>query len=454
MTAREIEAVELVPPHNLEAEVSLLGSLLLDPEGVGKVADFLKPEDFYDERHQLIFEAMVTLYEQRRPVDLVTVTEMLKSQKQLTEIGGASFLSSLVNLVPSAAHLVSYADIVSSKATLRRLIAASREIERLGVTAGGKKVDEVLDQAEQLLFSVSQKYLRSSLIPIREVLGEAFERIDQLHEHRGALRGLPTGFNDLDELLAGLQRGDLIIVASRPGMGKTSLALSIARHLAVEAKKAVGIFSLEMSREQLVDRLISAQAGVDAWRLRTGQLQENDFVRIGDAMNRLAEAPIYLDDTPSSTSLEMRTKARRLQAEKGLDLVIVDYLQLMESVRRSDNRVQEISEISRSLKALAKELSIPVIAISQLSREVEKRTSRVPQLSDLRESGSIEQDADVVLFIYRDEYYNKETEQKNLADIIISKHRNGPLGVRQLFFRAERMSFENLEKRRETELAG
>jgi len=453
MAKKGSEGLQIIPPQNVEAEVSLLGSILLDPEGVSKVAELLKPEDFYDARHQLIFAAMLDLYEQRRPVDLVTVTEVLRGRKQLAEIGGAAFLSSLTSAIPSAAHLTSYADIISSKATLRRLLATSREIERLGL-AEDKAVGEILDRAEQLLFSVSQRQLRTSFISLKEALGEAFERIDQLHEHRGSLRGLSTGFYDLDDLLAGLQRGDLIILASRPGMGKTSLALGVARHAAVEEKKSVGVFSLEMSREQLVDRLISAQSLVEAWRLRTGQLREEDFVRIGDAMNKLSEAALYIDDTPNLTPLEIRTKARRLQAEKGLDLVVVDYLQLMEASRRSDNRVQEISEISRSLKALSKELNVPVLALSQLSREVERRVSRVPQLSDLRESGSIEQDADVVMFIYREKYYNKEDDVKDLADIIVAKHRNGPLGTRQLYFRSERVSFENLEKRRETELAG
>jgi len=440
----------LVPPQNVDVEKSLLGSLLLDKDAIIKVADILAPNDFYEERHGIIFGAMLALYEKMRPVDVVTVANALKDKKQLEAVGGASYLTNLAGNLPSTASVVRYAEIIKEKATLRSLIAAGSDIAAFG-RAEGKDIDILLDEAEQRLFSVARKYLRGGFVSVRDVLDEAFERIDKLHEQRGQTRGVPTGFKQIDHILSGLQKSDLIVVAARPSMGKTSLALNFALNAAANGF-AVGMFHLEMSKDQVVDRLISAQSGIDSWRLRTGNLREDDFAKLSDAMSKLAEMPIYIDDSPSSNILEMRTKARRLQSDKKLDLLIVDYLQLMEARRSSDSRVQEISEISRGLKALARELSVPVVAVSQLSREVEKRPRKIPQLSDLRESGAIEQDADVVMFIYRDDYYNKESERQNIADIIIAKHRNGPTGQVELYFKPETMTFRTLETDRGLEV--
>ena len=433
----------IIPPQNLDAEKSLLGSLLLDRDAIIKVADLVKADDFYEERHRTIFQAMLDLYEKQRPLDIVTVTGILKDRKELENIGGAGYLSELASSLPSSANVAGYAGIVASKATLRRLIAAANEIENLGRNQK-EEVDNLLDKAEQTLFTVSQRHLKSGFIAVKSVLEEAFERMDKLHANRGELRGIPTGFKNLDNILAGLQKSDLIIVAARPSIGKTSLALSFVLS-AASAGFSVGMFHLEMSKEQVVDRLISAKSGIDSWRLRTGNLREEDFGLMGSAISRLSEMSIYIDDSPGMNIMEMRTKARRLQAEKNLDLLIVDYLQLMESRGRSESRVQEISDISRGLKGLARELNIPVVAVSQLSREVEKRPNRIPQLSDLRESGSIEQDADVVMFIYRDDYYNKNSDRPNIADIIIAKHRNGPVGQVELYFYPETMVFRSLE---------
>lgn len=433
----------IIPPQNLEAEKSLLGSLLLDKDAMTKAADILRSDDFYEERHQTIFEAMTSLYNRQRPIDVVTVTAALKDRERLEAIGGASYLAELAGTLPSSANVVRYAEIVSNKATLRRLIAAANDISILSRDQSSE-VDAVLDKAEQTLFAVSQRYLKSGFISVKEALGAAFERIDKLHEHRGELRGIPSGYRSLDHLLAGFQKSDLVVVASRPSIGKTSLVLNFSLNAAL-AGFSVGMFHLEMSAQQITERLISAQSGIDSWRLRTGNLREEDFARINDAMSTLSELAIYIDDSPSSNVLEMRTKARRLQMEKGLDMLVIDYLQLMEGRTRSENRVQEISEISRSLKGLARELDIPVIAVSQLSRAVEQRPKKIPQLADLRESGSIEQDADVVIFIYREDYYEKDSERPNVADIIIAKHRNGPTGQLELYFQPETMVFRSLE---------
>ncbi|EKD79226.1 MAG: Replicative DNA helicase, partial [uncultured bacterium] len=365
--------------------------------------------------------------------------------------GGRSFLVSLTTVVPSAANVVSYANIVQRKATLRRLITAAHEILKTAYDDSTDDVSQQLDDSEQALFSVSQKHLRQNFIPIGNILTDAFDRIDEIHKESGKLRGVPTGFIDFDNKLGGLQKADLVILAARPSMGKTSLALDIARHVAVIERVPVGIFSLEMSRDQLVDRLLCAQAGVDLWKMRTGKLSDapghDDFPRIGQAMGVLSEAPIFIDDSPMSNVMEIRTKARRLQMEHGLGLIVLDYLQLMEGRgKNSDNRVQEIAEISRSLKGLARELNVPVLALSQLSRAVEAQNVPIPKLAHLRESGSIEQDADVVVFIYREEYYKPETERKNIADVIIAKHRNGPTGRLEMFFDIEKASFKNLER--------
>ncbi len=446
-------ANEKITPQNLEAEQSLLGSLLIDKDSVIRVADLVKPEDFYKESHATIYTAILDLFGRHEPIDILSLSTKLQETGKLEETGGRSYLMTLANSVPTASHVVHYANIVQKKATLRRLLLAAGEITALGYNEE-EDVDNLLDKAEQKLFSVSQKYLKQIFVPIKSILTEAFDRIDELHREKGKLRGLTTGYNDLDNVLAGLQKSDLVVLAARPSVGKTSLALDIARHAATRAKVPVGIFSLEMSKEQLVDRLLCSEAGVDLWKMRTGRLsdrdEDDDFPRIGHAMGVLSEAPIYIDDSATSNIMEIRTKARRLQIEQGLGLLIIDYLQLMESRTKTDNRVQEISEITRSLKGIARELNIPVLALSQLSRAVESRTPAIPKLADLRESGSIEQDADVVLFIYRkamDRNFREVTpEERNIAEIHIAKHRNGPTGIVNLFFDEARVSFKNLER--------
>lgn len=445
---------EKITPQNIEAEQSLLGSLLIDRDAVIRVADMVRSEDFYKESHQQIYEAMLDLFSRHEPIDILSLSAKLGEHNKLEALGGRTYLMTLANGVPTASHVVHYANIVQKKATLRRLLTAAGEITSLGYNEE-EDVENLLDKAEQKLFSVSQKYLKQIFIPIKNILTEAFDRIDELHRGKGKLRGLPTGFADLDNILAGLQKSDLVILAARPSVGKTSLALDIARNVATRSKVPVGIFSLEMSKEQLVDRLICAEAGVDLWRMRTGRLsdreEDDDFPRIGHAMGVLSEAPVFIDDSATSNVMEIRTKARRLQIEHGLGLLVVDYLQLMESRTRIENRVQEIAEITRSLKGIARELNIPVLALSQLSRAVESRSPAIPKLADLRDSGSIEQDADVVLFIYRkamDRTYREVTpEEKNIAEIHIAKHRNGPTGKIQLFFDEKRVTFRNLEKK-------
>lgn len=444
-----------LPPQNLEAEASVLGGIMLDRDAIIKVADVLSADDFYDQRHRQIFDTMTDLYDDRSSIDVLTVSNRLAEKGLLEPAGGMSYLTSLVNATPSAAHVVHYARIVQRKGTLRKLIQASSDIIN-SAYGDVEDIDLLLDTAEQKLFGVSQKYLKQNFVPLDQVLHDTFDRIDELHKERGKLRGVPTGFTDLDNLLGGLQKSDLVILAARPSMGKTSLALDIVRHVGVKQKLPVGVFSLEMSKDQLVDRLLASEADVDLWRMRTGRLssegEDNDFERIGHAMGRLADAPIYIDDSPSSNIMEIRTKARRLQAEHDLALITVDYLQLMEG-RNTENRVQEVSEISRALKSLSRELNVPVLALSQLSRAVESRNPPIPQLSDLRESGSIEQDADVVMFIYRDEQYKgKSTKRPHIAEILIKKHRNGPTGQVDLYFDSNKTSFRNLERERETEL--
>lgn len=448
-----------VPPHNLEAEQSMLGALLIEKDAILRVADAVRPEDFYRQAHTDIFQTMLELTEKREPIDLLTLGNRLNEKGLLEAVGGRAYLIQLTSVVPTAAHVQNYATMVQKKATLRRLLSAAGDISKLGFDEEDE-IDAVLDRAEQSLFSVSQKYLKTAFTPISEVLNSAFERIDELHRERGKLRGIPTGYNDLDNLLAGLQRSDLVILAARPSCGKTSLALDMARHAAVHYKMPVGIFSLEMSKEQLVDRMICAEANVDLWRMRTGKLSDNDehgdFARIGQALGSLSEAPIYIDDTANVNIMDIRTKARRLQMDHGLSLIVIDYLQLMESRagnKNSDNRVQEVAEISRGLKSLARELNVPVLALSQLSRAVETSKPAIPKLSHLRESGSIEQDADVVLFIYRksaDRNYNIEDiplDERHIAEIHVAKHRNGPTGLVKLFFDDARASFRNLDMR-------
>lgn len=448
MATKKTEISTKLPPQNVQAEASLLGSILLDPEAMIKVAEKVRGDDFYEQRHQIIFRQMLALYEKHRPIDVLTVSEKLETAGEVEGVGGSAYLTELVNLVPSAAHITEYADIVSQKAVLRRLIRASETIIRLAYEGeNDTSPEQLLDQAEQKLFEVSQKRSSQSFTALGDILASSFDRLDELHKDRDKLRGLPTGFKDLDYILAGLQNSDLIVLGARPSMGKTSFVMNIAQHVAVKEGVPVGIFSLEMSQDQLVDRLLASESGVDSWKLRTGNLEDTDFAKLGDAMGALSEAPILIDDSPSLNAMEMRTKARRIQSEHGLGLLIIDYLQLMTSSSGSgEGRVWEVSEISRSLKALARELSIPVLAVAQLSRSVESRSPQIPQLSDLRESGSIEQDADVVMFIYREEYYNHETSRQNLADIIIAKHRNGPTGQVELYWHPDKLRFRSVDK--------
>ncbi len=443
---------EKLPPQNIEAEEALLGSLLIDKDAITKITGLIKPEDFYKDIHRIIFEAMLEVWERHLPIDILSLANRLEERGQLELVGGRSYLAGLANSVPSAIHLTAYAQIIQRKAILRNLIRASSEIIEMAYQEN-ESTEKVVDKAEQKLFAVSQRYLKQNFIPIQDILGEAFTRLEEIHRGGGKLRGIPTSFIDLDNALAGLQPSDLIILAARPSIGKSALALDIARQIAILRKIPVGIFSLEMSREQIVDRMICAQSGVNLWRLRTGYLssaKDGDFPKIGEAISILSEAPIFIDDSPIANILEIRTKARRLQAECGLGLVIIDYLQLMEGAEATDNRVQEVSEISRALKAIARELNIPVLAISQLSRATESRSPAIPKLADLRESGSLEQDADVVLFIYRKaldrSIKNCPSEERNIAEIHIAKHRHGPAGVVvKLFFDEQTASFKNLE---------
>lgn len=611
------DAIKL-PPQNTEAEQSVLGSLLLDKDALIKVADFLRADDFYRDDHKDIYQAILKLYEKRKPIDVLTLTDILEKEKKLKEIGGATYLTTLVNAVPTAANVVTYAQIIQQKATLRRLISTATTIVELGYDEE-TEMETLLDKAESSLFAVSQKYIKQYFTPIKDILAESFDRIDKLHKEKGSIRGVPTGFRDLDNLLAGLQKSDLVILAARPSIGKSSLALNFVDHIACDKKIPVGIFSMEMSKDQIIDRLLCLRGAVDSWKLRTGNLDDDDFGKLNYAMGMLSEAPIFIDDTPVINSMEIRTKARRLQAEQGLGLIVIDYLQLMQGSAKanSDSRVQEVSEISRNLKGLARELNVPVLALSQLSRAVEHRDNKRPMLADLRESGclagdtlitladtgemlpikelvgkknisilslnknlklekktvrkvfasgrkkvykikmrsgrsieasanhpfltiegwkrlgelkegdfiavtkchserfqvcseeslanarsrtsreilhltvqddkatdiywdeimsiesrgveevydaeipgnhnfvandivvhnSIEQDADVVMFIYRDDYYDKETENQNIAEILIRKHRNGPTGDVQLFWKPEYMKFGTLDKK-------
>ena len=436
-----------LPPQNIEAEISLLGSLLLDGSLMEQVVDAVSPNDFYKDEHRSIFSVMLDLFVKQKPIDILSVGNTLKDRGILDDVGGNTYLSNIVNSVPTASNAGYYAEIVRKKKILRDLISISHEISQLGYQEE-HDVNLLLDEAEKKIFAISQHSLVKSFAPVARALEEAWERIDNLHKGTGALRGISTGYRELDNVLAGLQKSDLIILAARPSLGKTSLALDIARHVAISEKVPVGLFSLEMSTGQLIDRVIAAEARVNLWNLRTGHLSpdSDDFVRIRDAMERLSKAPLYIDDESSMNILQMRAKARRLQSEKGLGLLIVDYLQLMVPRTSTDNMVQRITEISRSLKMLARELNVPVLALSQLNRAVEGRPDKKPVLSDLRDSGSIEQDADVVMFIYREDRVKENSERKNQADIMISKHRNGPLGTVSLYFNPENTSFTSIEK--------
>lgn len=434
-------------PQNSEAEASLLGALLIDSDAIVKIADHINSDDFFEPRHRYIYEAIRQLYEQHKAIDVLTLTDKLRNNGHLDGVGGAAYLTELTNFVPTATHVEQYADIVAQKSLRRRLIAASKDIIDLGRDES-KQLRELIEEAETRLFEVSQTHVQQNVISLEAILAESFDRLDDLHKDKDKIRGIPSGFKDIDEKLAGFQRSDLIILAARPSMGKTALSLNFAHNVAVKAGQPVLVFSLEMSKEQLVDRLLSMESGVDAWALRTGNLTDADFEKIGRAMGTLGEAQIFIDDTPGITVSDMRTKARREAHQRELGLIIVDYLQLMSGGHRfggDANRVQEISEISRGLKGIARELNVPVLALSQLSRSVESRSPQIPQLADLRESGSIEQDADVVAFIYREEYYNPDTDRKKLTDIFIKKHRNGPTGNLELYFDNEKQRFRSVD---------
>jgi replicative DNA helicase len=449
LTAEKLILGGKLPPQNLEAEMSLLGSLMLDKDAIVKVADFLEPRDFYKTTNRIIYEAMQDLFSRSEPIDILSVTARLKEKSKLDEVGGNAYLIELVNSVPTASHVLSYAKIVQKKRILRDLISVSHEIGVMGYNEN-EDPDVLVDQAEAKIFSVAQKSLSRNFVRIKDTLEEAFERIDKLSRHESGTRGVPTGFGDLDNILSGLQKSDLILIAARPSLGKSALALDIARRVAINQKIPVALFSLEMSKDQVVDRLIASQAQVNLWRLRTGRLssegEENDFVKIQNALGTLAESPLFIDDTSSQNILQMRAMARRLQANQGLGLLIVDYLQLIEPRNSEAPLVQQVTEISRSLKGLARELNVPVLALSQLSRAVEQRVPQRPRLSDLRESGGLEQDSDVVLFIYREDRYNPETTNKNIAEIIVAKHRNGPVGSVKLYFDEKTVTFGDLAK--------
>ncbi|MFA5211102.1 MAG: replicative DNA helicase [Patescibacteria group bacterium] len=453
----DITVKEKIPPQNIEAEKSFLGSILLDKDAMIKIADLMNPRFFYKKSHEKIYETMTELYNNGEPIDVLTVANRLAEKNEEKETGGKPYLIELSNSVPTASHVEQYAKIITKKYILRQLLHSAQEIAELGYKEDENNVDTLLDLAQQQVFGVAQTHVKNNFIAIKDVLNSAFERIDELHREKGKIRGVPTGFKDLDKLIAGFQKSDLVILAARPSVGKTSLALDFARYAAVNAKVPVGIFSLEMSKEQLVDRLLCAQAGIDLWKLRTGNLSDRpdsqDFPRLGQAMGILSEAPIFIDDNANSNVMQIRTKCRRLKAEHGLGLVIIDYLQLMDShdKRNGDNRVQEVAEISRNLKGIARELDVPVLALSQLSRAVEQNKPAIPKLAHLRESGSIEQDADLVLFIYRksaDRNYRIEDippDELNIGEVHIAKHRNGPTGKVRVFFDAEKASYRDLD---------
>nr|WP_156792078.1 replicative DNA helicase [Caloramator australicus] len=434
-----------VPPHNIEAEQSVLGSMLLDRNAIADVTEILTGDEFYKESHRILYKTIEEIYNKDEPVDIITVIDLLKSRNLLEVVGGVSYISNIVASVPTTANAKSYAKIVKEKALLRRLIIASNEIMDKCYQEPDD-VEEVLGLAEKAIFDISQNKSHSDFEPLSEIIMKSFDSIEHLSKTKGDVTGIPSGFTDLDRKTSGFQKGDFILVAARPSMGKTAFVLNIALHAALRAKKSVAIFSLEMSKEQLAFRMLCAEANIDMLKLRTGDLDEEDWFRLARAAGPMSESKIFIDDTPGISVNEMRSKCRRLKIEKGLDLIIVDYLQLMSGSKRSESRQQEVSEISRSLKALAKEMDAPVIALSQLSRAPEARSDHRPMLSDLRESGSIEQDADLVMFLYRDEYYHKDTDKKNIAEVIIAKQRNGPTGTVELVWLGQYTKFGNLDR--------
>lgn len=441
----DFSALRKVPPHNLEAEQSLLGSMLISPEVVPMVAEVVRAEDFYREGHRQIFDAMMGLYADGEPSDPITVSEQLKGRGSLETVGGKPYLHTLINVVPTAANAKHYAGIVERNAILRSMIRVANDIALMGYESP-ENIELAIDKAESLIFGVSQKRISEKFTHVRELLAESFEHIEKLYDRGDHVTGIPSGFADLDTVTSGFHASDLIIVAARPAMGKSSFVLNIVQNLALQEGVPVAIFSLEMARHQLTQRLMCAEARVDAQSLRSGTLREDDWPKLSQAVGRLADAPIYIDDSPNITIMEVRAKARRLMSRQQLGLIVVDYLQLMQGHARSESRQQEVSEISRSLKILGRELNVPVIGVSQLSRAVEQRTDKRPMLADLRESGSIEQDADLVIFIYRDDYYDRDSEDKGVAEIIISKHRNGPTGLVKLAFHENYTKFANLAR--------
>ncbi len=438
-------AVTRIPPHDDEAEQAVLGALLIDKEAITTVSEIVKPEHFYNESNKQIYSAMIELYEERKPIDVLTLTNLLKKRNVYEKTGGTGYLSTLTNIVPTSANVLHYAQIVREKYVRRSLIKIGASLTDMAFTEDTES-GEVLDRAEQSIFQVSQENVRQGFFHIKDALAQSFDRLDELHKSGEIFRGIETGFVDLDFLLSGLQESNLVVLAARPGQGKTAFVINIAQHVSVDTKKSVGIFSLEMSKEELVDRMLISQCDLDAWKLKTGKLSDDDFERLSNAMGELAEAPIFIDDTPGISIAEIRTKARRLQMETGLRLLIVDYLQLVDPGRRFENRVQEVTYVSQNLKNLARELKIPVIAVSQLSRAVEHRGERKPQLADLRESGAIEQDADVVMFLYT---ADEEFSPQRIVRVSVAKHRNGPVGEKELLFRGDRIRFYNVDHKRE-----
>jgi replicative DNA helicase len=433
-----------VPPQDVGAEQALLGSIMIRPDGLYEVFDIVNPEDFYAEKHRKIYKTMLALQDKSEPIDVISITSVLKEKKQLEQIGGSGYLAELINLVPSSANIKHYAETVKKKSLLRLLIDSADSISEMGYSEE-HDLDTIFDHAQKTIMNIGN-FTKKNFTRLKDTLVEAWDRFEKLSKSDGELRGVPTGFRDLDSKLAGLQKSDLIILAARPSMGKTSLAMDIARNAACKFGKSVGIFSLEMSSQQLVDRMIASESQVDSWHLRTGKIKEEaDFDKIREALDRLATAPIFIEDEPGNNITKMRAVCRKLKAEHGLDMIVVDYLQLMIPKKDSDSMVQMVTEISRSLKSLAREMDVPVLALSQLSRAVEQRGGR-PRLSDLRDSGSIEQDADVVMFIHREDKYDQNSTQKGIADIIIAKHRNGPTGEAQLFFDESRVTFQTIEK--------
>lgn len=442
----------MIPPHSLDAERSTLGSLLIDKDSIVKISDFLLAEDFYHDAHKMIYQAILDLYDRRSPIDLITLTSLLEDREQLKLVGGASYIAGLAGDVPSASHIFQYATIVKEKSILRKLVIAGDTIKGLGFQEG-EELAEVIDQAEKTLFGVSQTFMTDKFVHVRDILTKTYEKISDLHdpEAKEKYRGISTGFKSLDHILSGLQPADLVILAARPSMGKTALALNISQNVAKQGF-SVGVISLEMSKEQLVERMFCSLLSVDSWKMRTGQLSDEDFGRIGKVMDEMNTMKIFIDDSLGNSISELKAKARRLKMEHGLDMLMVDYLQLMSGgAKYSQNRVQEISDISRALKSLARDLRIPILALSQLSRAVEMRPNKTPQLADLRESGAIEQDADVVLMMYREDYYEEDTERKGITDVFIRKHRNGPIGHVELSFQKSQLKFLDLEKNRRME---